>query len=72
MSPTVVVASTLDTKGVETAYVAARIREAGLQVLVADCGVPGVPLGITPDIGHDAGAGAGGRSPRSSRRGTSR
>lgn len=60
MLPTVIVVSTLDTKGIETAYLAARIREAGLQTVVVDCGVLGEPLGIVPDIDHDAVARAAG------------
>lgn len=60
MVPTVVVTSTLDTKGPETAYLAARIREAGIRTVVVDCGVLGEPLGIVPDIDHEAVAGAGG------------
>ncbi len=60
MPPTVVVTSTLDTKGREVAYVAARIREAGVETLVVDTGVLGEPLGIAPDIGHEAVAQAAG------------
>lgn len=60
MSPTVVVTSTLDTKGPETAYVSARIREASLDTLVVDCGVLGEPMGIVPDVGHEAVARAAG------------
>lgn len=56
----VVVVSTLDTKGRETAYLAARIRESGLDVLVVDCGVLGEPQGIAPDIGHESVARAAG------------
>ena len=60
MAPTVVLTSTLDTKGFEIAYLAARIREAGLQTLVVDCGVLGEPLGIAPDVDHEAVARAAG------------
>ena len=56
----VVVVSTLDTKGREAAYVAARIRESGLDALVVDCGVLGEPLGVTPDIPHERVAEAAG------------
>jgi len=56
----VVVVSTLDTKGRETAYVAGRIREEGLDVLVVDGGVLGEPRGITPDIDHASVARAAG------------
>ncbi|MEK7444606.1 MAG: Tm-1-like ATP-binding domain-containing protein [candidate division NC10 bacterium] len=52
--------STLDTKGPETAYLAERIRQGGLEVLVVDCGVLGEPLGITPDISHERVAEAAG------------
>ena len=58
----VVVVSTLDTKGRETAYLARRIREGGLEVLVVDCGVLGEPLGITPGISHERVAEAAGSS----------
>src|SRR3989338_7548138 len=56
----VVVVSTLDTKGRDAAYVAARIRERGLDALVGDCGVLGEPLGVTPDIPHERVAEAAG------------
>ena len=56
----VAVVSTLDTKGRETVYLADRIREGGLDVLVVDCGVLGEPLGVTPDIGHERVAEAAG------------
>jgi len=58
----VVAVSTLDAKGRETAYLARRIREGGLEVLVVDCGVLGEPLGITPDISHRRVAEAAGTS----------
>ena len=56
----VAVVSTLDTKGRETAYLAERIRESDLDVLVVDSGVLGEPCGITPDIGHERVAEAAG------------
>jgi len=56
----VVAVSTLDTKGCETAYLAERIRDSGLEVLVVDCGVLGEPLGIAPDLSSDSVAGAAG------------
>ena len=56
----VAVVSTLDTKGRETAYLAGRIRESGLDVLVVDSGVLGEPRGITADIGHERVAEAAG------------
>jgi len=60
----VVVVSTLDTKGRETAYLARRIREGGLEVLVVDCGVLGEPLAqaLTFGIGHNPGLGESGRA----------
>lgn len=60
MPPTVIVTSTLDTKGRETAYVAARIRAAGVETVVVDTGVLGEPLGIAPDVDHAAVARAAG------------
>jgi len=60
MPSTVVVTSTLDTKGREVGYVARCIREAGLETLVVDTGVLGEPLDIVPDVGHEAVARAGG------------
>ena len=56
----VVAVSTLDTKGRETAYLAERIRDTGLEVLVVDCGVLGEPLGIAPDVSRDSVAAAAG------------
>ena len=52
--------STLDTKGPEAAYVAERIRESGLGVLVVDAGVLGEPRGIVPDVCHERVARAAG------------
>ena len=60
MPLTVVVTSTLDTKGREVGYVVRRIREAGLETVVVDTGVLGEPLEIVPDIDHRAVARAGG------------
>jgi uncharacterized protein (UPF0261 family) len=48
-NPVVCLAGTLDTKGAEYAYVKERLLEAGVDVLVVDCGVLGDP-GFTPDI----------------------
>jgi uncharacterized protein (UPF0261 family) len=42
--PTVVLVGTLDTKGVEYAYLADRIRERGVDVLLVDAGIVGEPL----------------------------
>lgn len=60
MMPSVVVTSTLDTKGREVAYLASRIRQAWLEVIVVDTGVLGEPLDIVPDIDHAMVARAGG------------
>ena len=48
--PTVLLVGTLDTKGDELAFVAARLRDAGVGVLVADAGTVGAPHGVEPDI----------------------
>ena len=47
---TVVLAGTLDTKGIEYAYVRDRLRERGVDVILIDVGVLGEPL-VAPDIG---------------------
>ena len=47
--PTVVLVGTLDTKGQEYAYLADRIREDGVDVILIDTGILGAPL-ATPDI----------------------
>ena len=49
MAKTVVLVGTLDTKGREYAYLADRIREHGVDVLLIDAGIVGEPL-ATPDI----------------------
>lgn len=74
-TPVVCLAGTLDTKGTEYAFVRDRLQDAGVDVLVVDCGVLGEPP-FTPDIasaavaeraGHDLATfraaieGAGGR-----------
>ena len=46
---TVALVGTLDTKGHEYAFVAGRLRDLGLEVLVIDCGILGPPL-LRPDI----------------------
>jgi uncharacterized protein (UPF0261 family) len=51
--PTVLLIGTLDTKGDELAFVAGRLRDAGVDVLVADAGTVGSPHGLEPDIGRD-------------------
>jgi uncharacterized protein (UPF0261 family) len=47
--PTIAILGTLDTKGLEHAFVAERIRERGHQTLVIDVGTLGEP-GLGPDI----------------------
>jgi uncharacterized protein (UPF0261 family) len=47
--PTVVLVGTLDTKGAEYAFLADRIREHGVDVVLVDAGVVGEPL-ATPDV----------------------
>src|SRR5919106_553578 len=56
---TVVLAGTLDTKGIEYAYVRDRLRERGVNVILIDVGVLGEPL-VPPDIGRAVVAAAGG------------
>jgi uncharacterized protein (UPF0261 family) len=51
---TVLLIGTLDTKGVELAFVRERLVDAGVDVLVADAGTGGPPVGIEPDIGREA------------------
>ena len=58
-SPTVVLVGTLDTKGLEYAYLRDRIREAGADVLLVDAGVLGEPL-VAPDVTREEVARAGG------------
>ena len=58
---TVVLAGTLDTKGVEYAYVRHRLREHGVDVILVDAGVLGEPLTV-PDVARDEVARAGGVS----------
>ncbi len=48
--PTVLIVGTLDTKGDELGFAAARLRDAGVDVLVADAGTAGPPHGLEPDI----------------------
>ncbi|HEX7223153.1 MAG TPA: Tm-1-like ATP-binding domain-containing protein, partial [Candidatus Limnocylindrales bacterium] len=47
---TVLLIGTLDTKGDEYAYLAERLKLAGVDVLVADTGTGGPPRGLEPDI----------------------
>jgi uncharacterized protein (UPF0261 family) len=55
----VVLLGTLDTKGVEYAFLRDRLREHGADVLVVDAGVY-EPVGLEPDIARDEVARAGG------------
>jgi uncharacterized protein (UPF0261 family) len=48
--PTVLLVGTLDTKGDELGFVAARLRDAGVDVLVVDAGTGGPPVGLEPDV----------------------
>ena len=50
----VVLIGTLDTKGEELGFVGARLRDAGLDVLVVDAGTGGPPQGLDPDIDRAA------------------
>ena len=49
MSATVVLVGTLDTKGLEYAFLRDRIRERGVEVLLVDAGILGEPL-VGPDV----------------------
>jgi uncharacterized protein (UPF0261 family) len=60
--PTVVLVGTLDTKGVEYAYLADRIRERGVDVVLVDAGIVGEPL-ATPDVSRDEVGAAVGADP---------
>ena len=55
---TVVLVGTLDTKGQEYAYLAERIREQGVDVVLVDAGIVGEPLA---DARCDPGGGRGRR-----------
>ncbi|MGH3231149.1 MAG: Tm-1-like ATP-binding domain-containing protein [Streptosporangiaceae bacterium] len=55
----VALVGTLDTKGPDFAFLAARLRAAGAQVIVIDAGT-GEPDGLTPDIDGDIVAAAAG------------
>ena len=57
--PTVVLLGTLDTKGREYAYLAERIREHGVDVLIVDAGIVGEPLAV-PDVPREEVAAAAG------------
>ena len=56
---TVVLLGTLDTKGVEYAFLRERLRERGVEVLVVDAGI-NEPVGLEPDISRHEVARAGG------------
>jgi uncharacterized protein (UPF0261 family) len=56
---TVVLLGTLDTKGVEYAFLRERLRERGVDVLVVDAGIH-EPVGLEPDISRHEVARAGG------------
>jgi uncharacterized protein (UPF0261 family) len=57
--PTVVLVGTLDTKGLEYAFLADRVREAGAQVLLVDAGVLGEPQ-VAADVSREEVAAAAG------------
>ena len=57
--PTVVLLGTLDTKGVEYAFLRDRLREHGVDVLVVDAGIF-EPTGLEPDVSRDEVARAAG------------
>jgi uncharacterized protein (UPF0261 family) len=57
--PTVVLVGTLDTKGREYAFLADRIREHGVDVLLVDAGIVGQPL-VRPDVTREEVAAAAG------------
>jgi uncharacterized protein (UPF0261 family) len=57
--PTVVLVGTLDTKGVEYAFLRARLVAQGVDVIVVDAGVH-EPVGLEPDVSRDEVARAAG------------
>jgi uncharacterized protein (UPF0261 family) len=57
--PTVVLVGTLDTKGVEYGFLRDRIKEAGVDVLLVDCGVLGEPQ-VDADVSREDVAAAAG------------
>jgi uncharacterized protein (UPF0261 family) len=57
--PTIAVLGTLDTKGVEIAFLAEQIRAHGCDVLLVDLGVLGSPA-VEPDVSREAVAAAAG------------
>jgi len=60
--PAVAVIGTLDTKGVEIAYLAAEVRAGGARAVVYDCGAF-EPRGHAPDVPRAAVAAAAGHTP---------
>jgi uncharacterized protein (UPF0261 family) len=60
MKPTVLLIGTLDTKGRETAYLAARVRAAGCDTLILDSGILGEADGVVADFDRAAVARAAG------------
>jgi uncharacterized protein (UPF0261 family) len=58
---TVALVGTLDTKGQDFAFLAARLRAAGAEVIVIDAGT-GEPDGLIPDVGGEEVAAAAGTS----------
>ena len=57
----VALVGTLDTKGPDYAFLAARLRAAGVEVVTVDAGT-GAPVGLVPDIDGDTVAAAAGTS----------
>ncbi len=53
MSPSVYAVATMDTKGHELAYVADRLRAAGMAVVTVDVGTMGPPVAV-PNVSRDA------------------
>ncbi len=64
--PTVVLLGTLDTKGIEYAFLRERVEAHGVEVLVVDAGV-NEPVGIQPDVSRDEVARAVGSEHRRAR-----
>lgn len=58
----VVIVATLDTKGVEVAYLRDRMNDLGVETVVLDSGILGKPVGIVPDVTNSELAQAGGVS----------
>jgi uncharacterized protein (UPF0261 family) len=61
---TVVLVGTLDTKGAEYAFLAHRLREHGVDVVLVDAGILGEPA-TRPDVGREEVAGAAGADVKS-------